>query len=147
MKYIFTFLFCLIFSASTSFAQLSDTMLNKAVESYLTSLDYSNPGVVEGAIENVMVLKLYYPDKDYSKIIQKLDELTHVNNPKSIRVKAFIAANYLKNPNFIEPDYSKYHQEYNLIRRNEQRESIKHQLNKVAIRKLLNSVEFVWREN
>ena len=125
MKYILIFIFSIVISATTSFAQLSDKTADKAVKSYLISLNYSNPGIVESAIENIMVLKLYYPERDYSQIIQKLDELRLTNTQKNIRVKAFIAANYLKYP-----------QQSNLGTKNS---------HKVAIKKLLDSVDSNWQ--
>jgi len=124
MKYFLIFILCLVISPSTSFAQLSDKSADKAVKSYLINLNYSNPGVVESTIENIMVSKLYYPEKDYSQVIQKLDELTLSNSQKTIRVKAFIAANYLKYP-----------QQFNWAKKNHQKE---------AIKKLLNSVDSIW---
>ncbi len=125
MKYILTFIFCIVLSTSTSFAQTSNQSFDKIINSYLTGLNYSNPGVVESTIENIMILKLYYPEQDYSQVIQKLDELKLENVKKAIQVKAFIATNYLKNP-----------QKFNSVKKSNQ---------KIAIRKLLNSVESIWR--
>ncbi len=125
MKYILTFIFCIVLSTSTSFAQTSNQSFDKIINSYLTGLNYSNPGVVESTIENIMILKLYYPEQDYSQVIQKLDELKLENVKKAIQVKAFIATNYLKNP-----------QQFNSVKKSKQ---------KIAIRKLLNSVDSIWR--
>ncbi len=125
MKYFLTFIFCLVISTSTSFAQSSDQSFDKVAKAYLTGLSYSNPGVVESTIENIMILKLYYPEEDFSQVISKLEKLTLGNAKKTIRVKAFIAANYLINP-----------QQFNVVKKRNQ---------KLAIKKLLNSVDSIWR--
>ena len=144
MKYILTFIFCLIITTSASFAQSPDKSVDRAVKAYLTSINSSNLGVVESTIENVMVLKLYCPEIDYSQIIQKLDELNLGNYPKTIRVKAFIAANYLKNPHFITDNFSKYPWQYRLIHINNPELPVQEMLNKQAIKKLLNSVDNIF---
>ncbi len=124
MKYFLTLIFCIALSTSTSFAQTSNHSFDKIINSYLTGLNHSNPGVVESAIEKVMILKLYYPEQDYSQVTLKLDELKLENAKKTIQVKAFIAANYLKNP-----------RQFNSVKKNNQ---------KIAIKKLLNSVDSIW---
>ncbi len=144
MKYILTFIFCLIITTSASFAQSPDKSVDRAVKAYLTSVNSSNLGVVESTIENVMVLKLHYPEKDYSQIIQKLDELNLGNYPKTIRIKAFIAANYLKNPHFITDNFSKYPWQYRLMKINNPELPVQEMLNKQAIKKLLNSVDNIF---
>ncbi len=146
MKYILTFIIFLIITTSASFAQLSDKSVDRAVIVYLTNINSSNPGVVESAIENVMVLKLYYPETDYSQIIQKLDELNLGNGPKTIRVKAFIASNYLKNPHFITDNFSTYSWQYKWIKINNPELPVQEMFNKQAIKKLLNSVDNIWSE-
>jgi len=125
MKHFLTFLICLIISTSASFAQIADQIISRALDSYIISLEHYNPGVVESAIENVMVLKSYYPKKDYSQVIQKLDELTLGHSQKTTRVKAMVAANFLKNTN-----------ELSWIDINDR---------KVAIKRLLDSVREIWR--
>ena len=91
-----------------------------------------------------MVLKLYYPETDYSQIIQKLDELNLGKDTKTIRVKAFIAANYLKNPHFITDNFSKYPWQYRLIKINNPELPVQKLVNKQAIKKLLNSVDNIF---
>lgn len=144
MKYILTFIFCLFITTSASFAQSSDKSVDRAVKAYLTSLNSSNPGVVESTIENVMVLKVYHPEKDMSQIIQKLDELNLGNDSKIIRVKAFIAANYLKNPHYITDNFSTYPWQYKWTKINNPEFSAQKLFNKQAIEKLLNSVDNIF---
>ncbi len=144
MKYILTFIFCLIITTSASFAQSPDKSVDRAVKAYLTSINSSNLGVVESTIENVMVLKLYYPENDYSQIIQKLDELNLGKYPKTIWVKAFIAANYLKNPHFITDSFSTYPWQHKLIKINNPELPVQEMFNKQAIKKLLNSVDNIF---
>jgi hypothetical protein len=146
MKYILTFIFCLFITTSASFAQSSDKSVDRAVKAYLTSLNSSNPGVVESTIENVMVLKVYHPEKDMSQIIQKLDELNLGKDTKTIRVKAFIAANYLKNPHFITENFSHYPWQAKLIKINNPELPVQELVNRQAIKELLNSVDNIWSE-
>ena len=96
MKYLLTTIVCLVISTSTSFAQMSERVGDKAIKHYLISLGYSNPGVVQSAIENIMIFNLNYPDGDYSKIIQKLEEMTLGITQKSQGVNACVLAGYLK---------------------------------------------------
>ena len=146
MKYILTFIFCLIITTSASFAQSSDKSVDRDYSTYLTNLNSTIPGVVESTIENVMVLKLYNPEKDYSQIIQKLDELNLGNGSKTIRVKAFIAANYLKNPHFITENFSHYPWQAKLIKINNPELPVQELVNRIAIKELLNSVDNIWSE-
>ena len=120
MKYFLTFIFCLVISTSASFAQISDKAGDKALKNYLIGLNHTNLGVVESAIENVMILNLNYPDGDYTKIIKKLDEMTLSNKQNNIRVKAFVAASYIKYP-----------VEYNGIKQSHQKEDVKELLHAI----------------
>lgn len=86
-------------------AQPAAQELAKASCQYFIALNHTNDGVVESAIINVMKLKLVYPGGDYSKCIRKLEELTESGSTRLLRQKAYIAANFLKNPerfNWIE---------------------------------------------
>ena len=146
MKYILTFIFCLIITTSASFAQSSDKSVDRDLSTYLTNLNSTIPGVVESTIENVMVSKAYYPEKDYSQFIQKLDELNIGNGPKTIRVKAFIAANYLKNPHFIKDNFSQYPWQAKMIKIDNPELPVQELVNRQAIKELLNSVNNIWSE-
>ena len=88
-----------------TFAQKPVDAVLDAPANYLRGLNHSNTAIAESTIFNVMLLKRYYPKLDFTKINKKLDDLA-INGPnKSIRVKAFIATNYIKNPeqyNWIE---------------------------------------------
>ncbi len=67
-----------------------------------SSLDNSIPGIVEGTIYNVVVLKKYCPDADYSNIIDKLNKISQEYPVTSIRYKAHLASMYLTMGNGIE---------------------------------------------
>ena len=82
----------------TIFAQKQGVTLSNAPANYLQGLNHYNAAIAESAIYNVMLLKRYYPDLDFSKISIKLDDLAVNGQNKSIRIKAFIATNYIKNP-------------------------------------------------
>ncbi|KAA3608487.1 MAG: hypothetical protein D8M58_19620 [Calditrichaeota bacterium] len=91
--------------AGLAVAQHNGSALQNAERNYLIGLKHSNNGVVESAIINTMILKTYHPEKDFSQITKKLDSLSLESPKKTIRLKAFIASNYLKHPerfNWIE---------------------------------------------
>ncbi len=52
-------------------------------------------------------MKLYYSERNYENLADKLNQLITEGISKSIRVKSFIACNYLKHPeryNWIKAD-------------------------------------------
>ena len=98
MKKMLTLIAAFVLTTSFAYGMGEGKSLALATDSYLTGLNHNNPGVVESAITNVMLLKLYHPEKDFSEITERLDELTLNNPEKMIRLKAFIAANYIKHP-------------------------------------------------
>ena len=146
MKYLLTFILFLIISTSASFAQSSADSVDTDLSTYLTNLNSTIPGIVESNIENVMVSKVYHPEKDYSQIIQKLDELNLGDGPKTIRVKAFIAFNYLKNPHFIKDNFSHYPWQAKWTKINNPDLLVQERVNREAIKELLNSVDTIWDE-
>lgn len=78
--------------------EVSEKSLEKAVTVYTESLKHSNKGIVESTIFNIMRMKKIYSAVDYSTAITQL-EILLVNPPSEvIRYKAFIAINYLENP-------------------------------------------------
>jgi len=86
---------------------ISEKALCRGSISYLNALNSNNEGMMESAMTNIMIMKLYFPERDYDKFISKLSELTTEGESKQVRFKAFIACNYLKHPeryNWIEKD-------------------------------------------
>jgi hypothetical protein len=67
-----------------------------APDVYLANLNHELPGIVESTIINMMIFKLYCPEKNFEKICKKLDELTVKGSTESIRFKAFVAVCYIK---------------------------------------------------
>ena len=97
MKKLYTIVISLML-IGTVFAQKPRVNISNAAANYLQGLNHDNAAIAESAIYNVMLLKRYYPNVDFSKISAKLDDLTVNGQNKSIRIKAFIATNYIKNP-------------------------------------------------
>lgn len=64
---------------------------------YIAGLNHQVAGVVESAIKNVINMKVHFPEYDYTSVIEKLEELTIAGVTKTIRLKAMIANDYLKN--------------------------------------------------
>lgn len=93
--------FNILFAADNSqneLANINENSLNRGADNYLIALDRDNAGIVESAICNIMIMKLYFPERDYDKFITKLSQLVTEGTTKPIRYKAFIACNYLKHP-------------------------------------------------
>jgi hypothetical protein len=70
--------------------------LKNAPKAYLHNLNLECAGIVESTVVNVIILKLYYPEKDFEDICERLEELAVSHSRESIRFKAFIALNYIK---------------------------------------------------
>lgn len=86
---------------------ISDQSLQRASINYYFALNRENTGIVESAITNIMIMKLYFPEQNYEKFITKLTELSTDGKSKQIRYKSYIACNYLKHPeryNWIKKD-------------------------------------------
>jgi len=86
----------------------------KALEIFQSSLENKIPGIVEGSIYNVILLKNYYPNADYSNVIDKLNKISEEYPVASIRYKAHLASMYLSMSNGIEvhPQRNVYTHEY-----------------------------------
>ncbi len=107
MKKLYVMFISLSLLVGTTFAQKPAEAVLNAPANYLKGLNHSNSAVVESSIFNVMLLKHYYPDLDFTKINKKLDDLAINGENKTIRLKAFISTNYIKNPqdyNWIEQE-------------------------------------------
>jgi len=77
---------------------INNKVLERAPANYLRGLQKDNYGVVESAMINLMKLRTVYPDGDYEEISSELERLQQEGKTKSIRVMAYITANYLKSP-------------------------------------------------
>jgi hypothetical protein len=86
---------------------ISEKSLERGTKNYLAALQRDNIGAKESAITNIMIMKLYFPQRNYTEVISKLTELCTEGSTKQIRYKAYIACNYLKHPeryNWIKKD-------------------------------------------
>jgi hypothetical protein len=94
------FTLILVLASLTFSANLlaKDKTAEIAAKSYLVSLEYSNPGVLNSAMTNIIKLKTAYPDYKYDKLSQKLAELENTNKQNFIGYKAYITRHYLENP-------------------------------------------------
>lgn len=100
---------------STAFAQpterqYSESVFNQGMKVFPVSLKSEIPGIVESTIYNIVVLKSYFPDANYNKVIYELNKIANDNVNPSIRYKAHLASMYLtfgKNIK-INPDASGY---------------------------------------
>ena len=77
---------------------IPDQSLQRAAINYYIALNRDNNGIIESAITNIMIMKLYFPERKYDKFITKLTELSTEGASKQIRYKSYIACNYLKHP-------------------------------------------------
>lgn len=75
--------------------------VNKAIDNFIFGLRLDNTGVRESAIINVMELKLNYPELEYEPVADVLDSIAvAVENPV-IQRKAYVAANFLRHPEWF----------------------------------------------
>jgi len=95
LKIIITLIF--IMSFGQAFGQTSKT-LNAALPNYYKALNSNNTGMVESAIENLIILKMVAPELDFQDAINKMNELTENGRTDVIKYKAFIGHLYLENP-------------------------------------------------
>ncbi len=86
----------------------------RALEIFQSSLENKIPGIVEGSIYNVILLKNYYPKADYSNVIEELNKIAENYPVASVRYKAHLAVMYLTMNNGIElsPKQNVYEHEY-----------------------------------
>jgi hypothetical protein len=94
---IITLTIILLLSINSGIAQ-SYKVAKASVPNYYKALNSDNHGMVESAIENLVKLKLFAPDLDYSKVAEKLDQLTEDGQTIQIKYKAFVANLYLESP-------------------------------------------------
>ena len=94
---IITLTIILLLSINSGIAQ-SYKVAKAAVPNYYKALNSDNHGMIESAIENLVKLKLFAPDLDYSKVAEKLDQLTEDGQTIQIKYKAFVANLYLESP-------------------------------------------------
>ncbi len=100
--------------AKDSTAAKAKLFYQRALEISQSSLENKIPGIVEGSIYNVVLLKKYYPNADYSNVIDELNKIAESYPVTSIRYKAHLASMYLTMGNGIEvsPKKDTYEHEY-----------------------------------
>ncbi len=79
-----------------------DQMVSRAINIFPESLKSDVPGIVESTIYNVIVCKKYYPDKDYTEILDDLNSLANGTGNPSLRYKAYLASMYLRENSRID---------------------------------------------
>ena len=89
-------------------------MIENAMQVFPSSLNLAVPGVVESTIYNIVLVKNYYPNENYSKIIKALNKVAQSDDDPSIRFKAHLALIYLTDGSNIElkPIHDTYDHEY-----------------------------------
>ncbi len=92
------FLIFVLATAIISVQAQSQKVLESAIPNYYNALKSSNEGTIESAIENLVKLKIFAPDLDYSQVAEQLEYLTEHGTTKDIKSKAFVAYLYLENP-------------------------------------------------
>jgi len=77
--------------------------VERAKKNYLQGLSYNVDPLVESAIFNVMALRQYFPQHDYSAIAKRLAELSQNSPNATVRYKAFLAVQLMENPDWFGP--------------------------------------------
>jgi hypothetical protein len=92
---VFTIFFAFMLSAAV-FAQ-SARVVERAPKNYENALKSDNPGLVESAIFHVVKFKFFYPEEDIQQLETQIDLLVNDGDTKTIRYKAYLASEFLKN--------------------------------------------------
>ena len=67
----------------------------KLMKAFDASLRSDCPGVVESTIYNLVEYKSFFPDREYSRLIQSLNDLARSTTDSTIAYKASLAGMYL----------------------------------------------------
>jgi hypothetical protein len=86
-----------IMFATFTFAGPTRVDAEKINANIVKGLTHANAGVVESSIRLVILMKITYPEADYSDVIDQLEDLVMNGTNKDIRLKALIANDYLNN--------------------------------------------------
>jgi hypothetical protein len=112
-------LFSIIVLSTNSFAQptadhLNPKVLKLGLRVIPVNLDSQIPGIIESSIYDVVLLKYYFPNQDFSNIVDKLNDIAKGNSNPSIRYKAQLASTYLNDTNTIQiiPNTQTYEHDY-----------------------------------
>ena len=76
----------------------------RLLESFKTSLQSDYQGIVEGTIYNIVIFKKYYPQLDYSQLLEVLNRSSLGNRDIALRYKAYLASVYLTHNATIDID-------------------------------------------
>jgi hypothetical protein len=105
-----------VFFSVSAYAQSAnmESVAEKAFKVCPASLNSDIPGIVESTIYNIVLIKKYYPNANYSPIVEKLNEIAEENPNLSIRFKAHLASIYLgfSEGINIQPEFNTYDHEY-----------------------------------
>jgi hypothetical protein len=90
---------------------LNENRLEKALEAYQRGLNHSIPAIVESSMFNLLVLKIDYPDTDFTSVLKKLDDLSVYGRTSVVRYKAHVTSEFIKNPTlFLDVDPMEFNQ-------------------------------------
>ena len=92
--------------------------IEMAVNNYKNALESDNLGMTESAILNILKLKYYYPDYDYSSLIEPLESLETNAENKTIRIMSYIVKNYLTYPEryaWIDKVHDEFDKDFHMI--------------------------------
>lgn len=86
--------------------------LDKAMDAYMRGLNHALPAIVESSMFNLLVLRIDYPELDFSNALKKLDEISVSGKTSVLRYKAYVTTEYIKNPTLfldVDPvDFNQY---------------------------------------
>ena len=81
-----------------AFAQRTEESLQKALKHYEENLTHDNEGVVKSSIQNIMRMKVNYPQINYSNVCSKLENISFESESKLVRYMAYVAVDIIKYP-------------------------------------------------
>ncbi len=92
-------------NTNTTSTSITTNRLDKAMDAYMRGLNHALPAIVESSMFNLLVLRIDYPEMDFSDALKKLDEISVSGKTSVLRYKAYVTTEYIKNPTlFLDVD-------------------------------------------
>jgi hypothetical protein len=92
---VLTLVFTAAASAQPDEVRYAKYDFQKLMKSFDSSLRSNIPGIVESTIYNLVEYKSYFPNREYARAVQELNDIARNNPDSTIAYKAALAGMYL----------------------------------------------------
>lgn len=76
----------------------SRTNLDRAVKYYLVSLESDNEGVIESGLAHLARMKMYFPERVFGRLEEKVTEIATAGPTPRVRYEAYLVSMLLRSP-------------------------------------------------